>query len=408
MDECFNHQGALAHSGKVHLDSINEMSWRRLTLVLATVSGLAATGCQMGPGRLKAASSHYSDAVRVATSEQLLVNLVRLRYGDLPVFLGISNISTQFEFGVDGSVRGQSGFSGVGDLVTGNLGTRYAERPTISFSLLGGEAFQRRMLQPIELVALAVIAESGWRGARLLQMCVEEMNGLRNAPRASGPTPLVIADPAPFLEAVGLMQKLSDEQLLDFHFGSHREPISPVFAPERVDGDHAVAAVTAGAEFESTPIGRGTILVVEKRKLEMRFAPRSRDSEEAARLRKLLKLNPDRMRFDLVTLEDSTYDPFEPDEPMDEIALDTRSLLVSSTTCRTAWRPRPRMSRRVCSPRPSWSKVHPSSGQSSLTDCSGSRAVRVRRSGLRWPRAIAGAGSTSRTPTGAPSPHSTC
>ncbi len=51
-------------------------------------------------------------------------------------------------------MTGQLGFSGAGDLVTGNLGTRYSERPTISFSLLGGEAFQRRMLQPIELVAL--------------------------------------------------------------------------------------------------------------------------------------------------------------------------------------------------------------------------------------------------------------
>ena len=224
-------------------------------------------------------------------------------------------------------MTGQLGFSGAGDLVTGNLGTRYSERPTISFSLLGGEAFQRRMLQPIELVALAVIAESGWRGERLLRMCVEEMNGLRNLPTASGPTPVVISDPRPFLEAVGLIQKLSDEQLVNFHFSSHREPISPVFALERVDGDHAVAAVTAGAEFESAPTGQGMVLVVEKRKLEMRFAPRSRASAEAARLREVLKLNPKRMRFELVALEDSDYDPFEPDKTMDEIALDTRSLI---------------------------------------------------------------------------------
>jgi hypothetical protein len=297
----------------------------RLARLVCPILLATLVGCQIGPGRLKSSTSHYSDAVRVATSEQLLVNLVRLRYRDLPIFLGISSISTQFEFesglGVNGTVvDGGSNSIGIGG------GVRYSERPTMTFALQGGEAFQKRMLRPIDVVAISLIAESGWSGNRLFRLTVEKMNGLRNAPTASGPTPGRAPRYTDFVEATALLMKLSRERLLDFEFETRREPLSAPLPVSQVDGDHTVEAVKAGVEFETLPDGR-VQLMMEKRVLVMRFRPESDDSPDAARLRKLLRLERGPRRFRIVAIEDSNLDPFDTEQRVDELALDTRSLM---------------------------------------------------------------------------------
>jgi hypothetical protein len=240
--------------------------------VAALVAGsLVSTGCQIGPGRLKVANSHYSDAVRVATAEQLLVNLVRLRYRDGAMYLAVTDITTQFEFNtaldVNGSVMTQGGADSVG--IGG--GISYSERPTISFSILGGETFQKRILSPLGVVSISLLAESGWRGDRVLQVTAERMNGLQNAPIASGPTPGTVPDYEGFLEAIRIMRTLRIQRLLDFEYETRREPISAPLPAASIDGEHTVMAIQAGVEFEALE-GDRVQLFVEKRRLVMRFS----------------------------------------------------------------------------------------------------------------------------------------
>ena len=59
----------------------------------------------------------------------------------------------------------------------------------------------------------------------------------------------------------------------------------------------------------------------------MRFDPRSSDSPDVDRLRSLLRLNPDQLLFDLVPLEESELNPFDPEQILGELAVDTRSLM---------------------------------------------------------------------------------
>jgi hypothetical protein len=250
------------------------------------------------------ASSHYSDAVRIAEAEQILLNLVRLRYRDLTVFLAVSNISTQFEFESRADLGGDI-VSGGADAASLGVGVRYSERPTISFSIMGGEAFQKRMLQPLRTPAIALMAESGWREDRVLRLATEEVNGLKNAPSASGPTPMRVPKFDRFREAAALIRQLTKDRLIDFE--TRRERLSAPLAASQVNGDHTVAAVKAGVAFEASPSG-GLALVAEKRRLVLRFSVESNASPEADRLRELLRLDPDRRRFDLVAVEDSELD----------------------------------------------------------------------------------------------------
>jgi hypothetical protein len=287
---------------------------------------LFSTGCQLGPGRLKVASSHYSDAVRIAAAESLLVNLVRLRYRDAPLFLSVTSISTQFEFNAALGVEGTSSWSPGSDAVGADAGISYSERPTISFSIMGGEEFEKRLLTPLGVASISLLAESGWRGDRVLRLTVENLNWLRNAPRASGPTPDSVPEYKTFTEATRLLAELGREDLIHFDYEMRREPLSAPLSLAQVDGENTVEAVKAGVEFEIQQDGR-VQLFFERRTLVMRFARESASSAPAARLRELLRLEPGRSRFDVVELEESDYDPLEPDRHLSELAIDSRSLM---------------------------------------------------------------------------------
>ena len=75
---------------------------RRLRLVrLVCVTSLLWTVCgcsQTGPRTVTVGRPLYNVAVQRTNNEQLLLNLVRLKYRDTPFFLAVASVSTNFEF----------------------------------------------------------------------------------------------------------------------------------------------------------------------------------------------------------------------------------------------------------------------------------------------------------------------
>src|SRR5262245_33876323 len=71
---------------------------------------LAMCGC-LGPTAMGLTRTRYNEVYRSTNDEQLLLNIVRLRYADSPVFIDLPNITSQFEisgrgnysYGLDGS-----------------------------------------------------------------------------------------------------------------------------------------------------------------------------------------------------------------------------------------------------------------------------------------------------------------
>jgi hypothetical protein len=182
------------------------------------------------------------------------------------------------------------------------------------------------MLRPLDVAGISLMAESGWRGDRLFRLTVEKMNGLENAPTASGPTPAHAPRYTGFLEALALMWKLSRQGLIDFEFETHSELFSAPLAISQIDGEHTVEAVKIGVEFEIQPDGR-VQLASEKRVLVLRFKPKSDGLPDIARLRELLRLERERRRFEIVALEDSGFKAFQPDQRFSELDFDMRSLM---------------------------------------------------------------------------------
>ena len=160
----------------------------------------------LGPGAIRATRTDYNLAMRQTEDEQLLLNLVRLRYRDSPLFLEVGALNTQFTF--SGSVNTSTEI-GDGDDVF-SLGGRVLaeEKPTVTYSLLRGESFVERLLTDIPLETLFLLGSSGWSSGRVFRTCVQRMNGLRNAPRASGPTPTQVPVFEGFVQATELMREL--------------------------------------------------------------------------------------------------------------------------------------------------------------------------------------------------------
>ena len=74
------------------------MPLRPVALTLALTASLGLAGCAgIGPQSLDDTRLQYNEVIKRTTEEQLLLNIVRLRYTDTPSSLAVSAIAAQFE-----------------------------------------------------------------------------------------------------------------------------------------------------------------------------------------------------------------------------------------------------------------------------------------------------------------------
>jgi len=186
---------------------------RHTQLLWALVLGLG--GCQtVGPRSLQYGRGQYNAVIQQTNGEQLLLNLVRLRYRDVPQFLEITSIasSLSLELGVD-----VGGTFGAGTATAGNR-VNYIERPTITYAPLHGERFGRQLLAPIELRDLLLLYHSGWAIDRIFKLYVQQLGRLPNAPRASGPTPDIEPLYRDFFRVCAILRELWTRGQLDLSY----------------------------------------------------------------------------------------------------------------------------------------------------------------------------------------------
>ncbi|MDZ7700147.1 MAG: hypothetical protein U5R49_25545 [Deltaproteobacteria bacterium] len=248
----------------------------------------AAGGCSsLGARAMKGERTLLNTALQQTNDEQLLINLVRFRYGDTPAFLQVSSISSQLALDVGMSAGAELESSKPNrDLLLFGASAGYATRPTLSYVPLQGNEFIQQLLTPLTTEKILLLYRSGWHIKRLFTICVQGMNGLKNAPRASGPTPGRAPEYEDFSKAVDLLRELERRDLVSI---LHAPPAS----------------------------GKGAARVV------LHMDPKAQALPETRALFTLLNLSPNRLDFPLVyTQLQATHLA-----PVDVIEIDTRSLL---------------------------------------------------------------------------------
>jgi hypothetical protein len=181
-----------------------------LLLLTLAIGGslLALTGCQsIGPGTVPRDRFDYSSSIGDSWKRQTLLNIVKLRYMDPPIFVDVGQIVAGYSL--------QTGVSAGGTLssenaVQGNFGTIggsaiYTDRPTITYVPLTGNKFIRGLITPLPPESVFFVIQSGWPADGVLFASVASLNGLKNQENSiAGVTP---PDPD-FLRALQLLRQI--------------------------------------------------------------------------------------------------------------------------------------------------------------------------------------------------------
>lgn len=177
------------------------------SLIWMAAMGLAAAGgCNpVGPRAIAGARQSYNEVISRTSNEQLLLNLVRLRYRDTPFFLEITSVSTQYVYDVSvGAAAGKTDGAPASGSVSAGIG--FTEKPTVTYAPLRGEKFVKQLLSPVRLETILLMYHSGWSIERIFRGCVQQVGLARNAPGASGPTPDRVPPYKDFIRAARILR----------------------------------------------------------------------------------------------------------------------------------------------------------------------------------------------------------
>jgi len=174
---------------------------------------LTLAGCKsIGPGQVAGDRFDYSAAIGDSWKRQTLLNIVKLRYVDPPVFVDVGQIIASRTLSRNLSVFGNSSAYNNGPApgaVLGNFGVTaggtYSDQPTVTYTPLTGNKYIRSLLTPLVPESVFHMIQAGWPADGVLLMAAGALNGLRNEEASiNGFSP---PDPD-FLRTLGLMRKI--------------------------------------------------------------------------------------------------------------------------------------------------------------------------------------------------------
>jgi hypothetical protein len=178
---------------------------RNLAALANALVAAAACACSsIGPPTVERDRIDYATAIADSWKQQTLLNVVKLRYGDMPVFLELGQVIAGYELE---STAG-AGVAATDDL--DNFGAsalaqgKYTDRPTLIYAPLTGNDFLKKLMTPIPPSALLFMLQSGYSADLIIPIAVNSINGVRNESRRRVDR---AADPQ-FLRLVQLLREL--------------------------------------------------------------------------------------------------------------------------------------------------------------------------------------------------------
>src|SRR5262245_7554615 len=185
-----------------------------LSVILAgTVLTAALTGCRsIGPSTIARDRFDDSSAITESWKRQTLLNIVKLRYLDPPIFVDVGQIVSGYTLESALSASGAFSHDPAGAAIGGTSAAlggsiRYTDRPTITYVPMTGNKFVRALMTPLPPESVFQAIASGWAADGILVATVSTINGLENQQASlEGATP---PDPK-FLRVLQLLREIQD------------------------------------------------------------------------------------------------------------------------------------------------------------------------------------------------------
>ncbi|MFO0950671.1 MAG: hypothetical protein U0835_05860 [Isosphaeraceae bacterium] len=292
-------------------------------MALAACLASTSTGC-VGPKAIGLTRMRYNEAYRVTNDEQLLTNIVRLRYADSPVFIDLPGITSQLE------LAGGSSYGGLNQSVSSEFGYGgFAARdtPTLSYHPREGREIARALLNPLTAELFSVV-NAGANTEQLLLLTLNDINDVPNAPRATTMTPRSPDDNSEFLRGVRLITTLLERGGIEIAIGASEESdvSSDPIPLAQVRGRDLIDAAKDGYVYRTQGDSRVTLLKREKG-LVMRVRPEFVETPEMQELCQVFRMTPGLTAYKIKSELTDDANRREPDPINDTIFLNLRSVL---------------------------------------------------------------------------------
>jgi hypothetical protein len=150
------------------------------------VSLLLAACSSIGPATVPHDRIDYGSSIGNSWKEQTLLNIVKLRYGDMPIFLEVAQVIAgyQLQSAVTGSFTLGNFTASLIDRLTATGGataaSTYTDRPTVVYQPLTGVDFLKRLMTPIPPSSVLFMLQSGYSADRIMPIMLDAINGINS------------------------------------------------------------------------------------------------------------------------------------------------------------------------------------------------------------------------------------
>ena len=185
----------------------------------------------------------------------MLLNMVKIRYGDAPVFLDVTSVINQYalESLVQVGAGLNTGLTGDNTASIGATG-RYTDRPTITYAPLMGEKFARSLMTPIAPATILNLVQAGYPIDNVFRIGVQSINGLQN--RYGGQTRARKADPV-FFQLLETLKRIQNRGAIGLRLEKENEKEAALLVfyvkhDEKLEEDVMAACEVLGLDPKTT------------------------------------------------------------------------------------------------------------------------------------------------------------
>ncbi len=281
-------------------------------ILAVAVVCIAAAGC-MGSWAMRGTRLGYNKSVSHTASQEMLLNIVRMRYGETPTFLDMPSVVSQTEASMAGVGEQSTATQG---FVEGAFNLR--DRPTITYSPRTGEDMAASMVKALK--AEAILDVSPGNDTRIFLMAfVDSMNGVRNSPLATSPASRVLEGNDEYRHAVDLFVGLQNRGAVKTRVAELDENPhgSPLPAKHLIATDLLAAAEN---DYVFQMAGDQAVLLERSRFLALTINPEAVEAADVQELQRIFRLEPGRTAYRVKSQEDDEVDldaqPAQGDRPL--------------------------------------------------------------------------------------------